>query len=245
MYKSLKRIAGVAVLGATLGIVAPANAQNWSGIYIGANAGWADKSYDWAFNPALPAADNQAYSLSNSDGIVGGHVGIQQQWGQFLLGIEAAYSGSGAFDDDWTSRPRFGVGTADSLVKVGPIFTVGPRIGWAVSNQWLLFAGGGYATANIHSTGRDSTTSALIPALEGGARHEGWYAGGGVEFALTRHIILGAEYQRVELGTERHNVYPYSPTNTNNRDIDASIDIIRARLSFKIGRDDTRVEPLK
>jgi opacity protein-like surface antigen len=74
--------------------------------------------------------------------------------------------------------------------------------------------------------------------------HDGWYVGGGVEYALTSNLILGAEYQRVSLDSERHLVPVGGAPSILTADIDADIDIVRARLSYKFGgsREDV---PLK
>ena len=236
-----KLLTGAAFAVAMTGLSLSANAQNWGGLYVGANAGWIGKDFDWAFNPAIPGAVNQAYSLSADDTIVGGHIGIQHQWSNFVVGVEAAYSGS--VDNDFTSRPRYGVGSGDSLVSLGNIFTIGPRLGWAPNNQWLLFVGGGYAGANIKTAGRIPATGVLFN--ETSQFHDGWYVGGGVEFAITRNIIFGVEYQRIDLDTKLHCVNSCVPSDTNNHDMSATADIVRARLSFKLGRPDDKYESLK
>jgi hypothetical protein len=40
---------------------------------------------DWAFNPAIAGAPNQSFSLSKDSAIFGAHVGIQHQFGGFVL----------------------------------------------------------------------------------------------------------------------------------------------------------------
>lgn len=245
-----KLFAGLAVAGALLGLVPEkAEAQgSWSGIYIGANAGWAGQDFDWAFNPPIPMAAHQAYSLSQDSGIAGGQIGIQHQWGQIVLGVEAAFSGR--FGDSDAKEIGFGNNLAfDSSVRMGPIFTIGPRLGWAPSRQWMIYATGGFATANITSKAVDVVTG--LDAFSASDRHNGWFAGGGVEFAINPNVILGVEYQRVSLDTEIHcpgDICLGAAGGFVDRDISGDIDIVRARLSFKLGRVEEPppyYEPLK
>lgn len=233
------------VLGTILSVAAavvsmPASAQDynrWGGLYFGANAGWQSTDFDWKWDN--PLVTTGAETPQHDNGIYGGHVGFQHQWGQIVVGVETAFSGTG----------RFGSGFDGSTCNVNAVyacegglrnlFTIGPRIGWAPSDQWLLFATGGYALGGLQTQAVLLANGVAVERTT--ERHDGWFVGGGVEFALTRNIILGAEYQRVSLDTELHSVTPA----TDNRQVSADIDIVRARLSFKLGRAEERYEPMK
>ena len=71
---------------------------DWTGAYIGFNAGSTWSHVDQTFpNPlrlggAGPGSGNN-FSTSPSDGIFGFHAGAQWQWGAWVLGAEAALSG--------------------------------------------------------------------------------------------------------------------------------------------------------
>ena len=71
---------------------------DWTGAYIGFNAGSVWSKVDQSFpNPLLtggtgPGSGNN-FSTSPSDGIFGFHAGAQWQWGAWVLGAEAALSG--------------------------------------------------------------------------------------------------------------------------------------------------------
>jgi outer membrane immunogenic protein len=194
--------------------------------WTGYNGGWAQQDFDWAFNPAL-AAPNQAYSLSRSGWTIGLHSGYQRQFGQFVLGWESGYMW---FGRDWAERPGFGVGTATSQARINYVMTTGPRLGWSPIARGLLFVSGGFALGSIDTRG-DTPTG---PVAGAHARHYGWYLGGGGEYALTNQVILGIEYQHIDLDTKRHCVdAPVCGANFNNRDINATVDIVRGRLTFK------------
>jgi len=222
--------------------IAPAigGGSNWSGLYVGVNAGWADKSYDWAFNPPFLLGWNQAFSLGQDVGIYGGHLGIQHQWGQLVAGVEVVYSSS---RHEWATHVGYGISPSFAEVRTGSLLTIGPRLGWAPNNQWLIYGTGGYASANVLTRGRDFIGKTAF--LQSSAAQAGYYLGGGVEYAVTPNIILGAEYQRIFLDDTFHCAGVCIPGSTNNHDISADMDIFRARLSFKLGRIDTAYEALK
>ena len=72
---------------------------DWSGAYIGFNAGGVWYDIDRTF-PNSPLAGVANHSTSGSDGIFGFHAGAQWQWGAWVLGAEAALSGvAGAATD--------------------------------------------------------------------------------------------------------------------------------------------------
>ncbi len=66
-------------------------------------------------------------------------------------------------------------------------------------------------------------------------RENGWTAGASLEYALWDHVILGVEYDYVQLNTGNRNQIPAAgPPGTQ---VEAGVDIqtVTARLSFKFG----------
>jgi len=207
---------------------APA-AYNWSGFYVGVNAGWAGQDFDWSFNPGLPGQPHQAYSLDQDTWIGGFHFGLQWQFGQVVAGLEVASSllgNSHAIEIGFGNNPNI-----NSRARIDSLITAGARIGWTPFSNWLLFATGGYARGDVQTDAFNPVTN--LPVLPTEVRHEGWYAGGGIEYAVTQYLIFGVEYQYVDLGSKFHCV-ACVPPGINDRDLDATMDIVRARLSVKI-----------
>jgi outer membrane immunogenic protein len=66
--------------------LAPAPAYDWSGIYIGGDAGWQSSSIGLS-SPTGPLT----YSPRHNSFAVGAFVGVQKQFGQFVLGVEGGY----------------------------------------------------------------------------------------------------------------------------------------------------------
>lgn len=217
-------------------------AYNWGGIYVGLNAGWVRNNTDWAFQPPIANAPNQSFSLENSAGVLGGQIGLQHQWGNVVLGVEAAVSDVN-IDGGWSQHTGYGIGNSFAETKTGTLVTVGPRLGWA-HGQWLFFGTGGWATADVQTRGEPFSSPGTF-FNKTNERQNGWFAGGGVEYALSQNVLAGVEYQHVDLGDELH-CPGCVPNNTNNHEIGVGMDIVRARLSFKLGRDEElTAAPLK
>src|SRR5262249_15057356 len=80
----------------------------------------------------------------------------------------------------------------------------------------------------------------------------GWVAGGGVEWKLTKQVVLGIDYQHIFVNDGFHS----SPciqvpsgacaaANFGRVRIDGDIDTVSARLSFLFDREPAAAKPLK
>jgi outer membrane immunogenic protein len=214
----------------------PVVVYDWSGAYVGFNIGgaWYDveRVYPNLFGATLKS--------SNEDVIYGFHAGAQGQWGNWVLGIEAAYSA--CFRECQSTVAIFpsiflapGV---EAYSKITNIFTVGPRLGYAW-DRWMIFATGGYATGTVHGQYRFAGLQIFPPGpnLSGHSWNDGWFAGGGFEYMAHKgalvDVILGVEYQHVDLRSERafnDTIFVGAPLTFDH---DAVVDVVRARLSIK------------
>jgi opacity protein-like surface antigen len=78
------------------------------------------------------------------------------------------------------------------------IFTAGGRAGWSMGN-WLPYVAGGYAATRFYA---DAKNVSLAPV---GAtivwwddRTDGWYMGGGFDWAFAQGVSLGIEYRHYD-----------------------------------------------
>lgn len=219
-----------------------ASAFNWGGFYLGLSAGWQGTDIDGVvtnFTGGGAAPPNQNWNVDEESAIFGGIIGIQHQFGSFVLGVEANLS-SGMRDRGSSHSPTAdcvsAVGDRQCDAETGTLFTVGPRLGWAVGNT-LFYGTGGYARARIESELlQDSTNNPLIRSE---SHHDGWFLGGGIDWAATNNAIIGIEYQRVHLDDESHRF-----VNSGNglaggerATFESDSDIIRARVTFKLDKE--------
>lgn len=186
---------------------------DWSGFYGGGHFG-----YLWG----RTRVDDEGVTTernARTDGIIGGAlIGYNWQIDRVVFGLEG--------DFGWTDA--HGVGTTTTGPE--PVIIRGPnsydvrwtshirgRLGYAF-NDWLVFAAGGFAAADLSfregaitiipgtpnagsgstpagtTTGAASSASASNPILDDGGKYYGWSIGGGIEHAFTANLIGRVEY---------------------------------------------------
>ena len=198
---------------------------DWSGIYLGASAGYAWGDQDWTLQGGQiwgPDCGNESFAPSQFE--AGGHLGAQYQWRWLVIGGEVGlYKGPYEKDakaspyypteDEWTADPYL---IAQGTAKVGFAY-----------KRLLGYVKGGYAGALVstkaYSTDGDRTERTI-------EWHNGWTAGGGIEYALTNHVIIGAEYNYIDLGSKTHT---FAGPGTFNAKVGATVHQALFRLSFK------------
>ena len=147
---------------------------NWSGFYIGANAG-----YGWADS-----------SFGDANGFIGGgQIGYNWQGlgSPLVLGLEADLQ----FSDMSTSATVGGV-TADA--DINAFGTVRGRIGYAF-DRFMIYGTGGLAFTNT-----ELSLSAGGASVSDDDWSTGWTLGGGVEWALMPNWSAKLEYLYVDSG---------------------------------------------
>lgn len=209
-------------------VAAPVQLYNWTGFYGGLNVSYEWGKTEWSYYN-LP---NQTLTRNPEGWMFGGHIGAQYQYQQFVFGIE------GSWTDNLTENKSVGpdapifAAAFDAGVKYSSILTGGARAGWVFSPQWMVYASGGYATANVWSGFWARGFPNVSAQFQ--VRHEGWYAGGGIEYLLTNWAYVGLEYRHIELDTELHSLTRI-PAVGSSRYIDPSMDLVQIRLGIKLG----------
>ncbi|WP_291855368.1 outer membrane beta-barrel protein [Bradyrhizobium sp.] len=216
-------------------VAPPVMTYDWSGIYFGGAVGgaWYDTAGNFYNNPAFLWRTGGDTAL-----IYGGFAGIQKQWGNFVLGVEAGYNGldNGFTTTAGTGLPGSGCGYGAAFScqsRLNDIWYVGGRLGYAW-NRFMVYGQGGYAQADIDTRGIINATGVTFD--HAGATHGGWYAGVGAEYAVFDYLILGIDYKHYEFDSKQHNcnvalVSCAGPANFRN--VDADVDSVMARVSFK------------
>lgn len=155
--------------------VAPAYA-NWTGFYIGLNAGYGFGKSNW---------DLPAVSPSPKGFVGGGTIGYNLQTGLWLWGLEGDidYSGMKGSADG----PGGSYETKNSWLGTGR-----GRIGYAGWNNFLPFITGGAAFGDVKATAPNGASASKTKV--------GWTVGGGLEYAMWSNWSIKAEYLYVDLG---------------------------------------------
>ncbi len=194
---------GAFMLAAALhsgGAAAQSQPGNWSGFYVGGEAGWAFGAFhdDWRFtnanyfNTLGPVLLGSNFSFDPDGAIGGGLGGYNWQRGNWVFGAEVAVDATGYHDK--IASPFFP--TIDTYsTNVDWIATAAGRVGMA-SGRWLFFAKGGYAGGDVELHLVDAAAG-VNADLDRWAN--GYVAGAGAEFALTDRVSIGAAYEHIGL----------------------------------------------
>ena len=180
---------------------------DWTGAYLDVGIGWQHDSFNWAYTNFAPAQN--AFSLSNGQGSVTGHIGYQQQFNWLVVGGEIGafksinskaatiVSPGGAA----TAGPCTNVAGFSCQASITSTALAGGKVGVDWGN-WLVYGVGGVAFNSGISTAIFNPAGIQQDAGSSQASH-GWYLGGGLDYMLLRtgfgDLIGGVEYEHVNL----------------------------------------------
>src|ERR1700730_9460457 len=179
-------------------------ADDWSGFYIGGHLGGAWSRSGYTYDNGVLEDFN-----FNSDSIIGGgHLGLQGQWGPWVLGVE------GSFDATDLSQTAAGLDSTQSL-KIDDIATVTARLGYALP-AWLFYVKGGWAGIHEKNSSIDPDTAVTHSFSDW---NSGYTVGGGIEYKVTRNWIIGTEFNFYNTKFNRSGTdtsgFPVSVLNSN------------------------------
>ena len=154
------------------------SSQLWNGWYVGLAAG-----HSFNASTAHPFGD-----IGGDSWLVGGYLGVNRQYGNWVVGIETDYHFS-----DLGGTNAFGPITATHAIN--DFGSLRGRFGYAMGN-YLIYGTGGLAYARTEA-------SLSVPGFSTSASQNylGYTVGGGVE-AQTGGVIWRLDYRYWDLGTE-------------------------------------------
>jgi outer membrane immunogenic protein len=190
--------------------VAPA--VDWTGYYVGADAGaaWARTPATWDPQPS-PAAFG-AFPISATDRgtsfVGGGHVGYNSQFApDWVAGVEGDWTWTearGSFTQPWLTDPAaVPVATSGTTMntKLDWLASIRGRFGYLVTPNVMAYATAGGAWARIdYSANSVDTTSGYFSSAAQAQTATGFAAGGGLEWAMTNDWLVRAEYLYYRFG---------------------------------------------
>ena len=163
---------------------------SWTGIYVGAQAGYA-----WgndSINGGIPASGAFFPGNLSPQGIIGGgHVGYNLQINQWVAGLEGTVDGS-----SFSGSSSLGSVAASTAENIQGSICI--RAGYAY-DRFLAYVTGGAAFTSI-----SNNYSAFVApgAVSSGITRSraGWTVGGGLEYALTNNWSVRVEYRYSDFG---------------------------------------------
>jgi outer membrane immunogenic protein len=182
---------------------------NWTGFYAGVNAGYGGGTFKHPFALAESEGDGFETFLSGSlditagGGVLGGQVGYNHQFNNWVAGVEAdlQWSGikgelSGVINSGGDSA-TFGLGT-----EVDWFGTVRGRVGGLLTDRFLVYATGGLAYGRVKSY-YDINAADFGLGSDADSVSDtswGWTVGAGAEYAFTDRLSFKTEYLYTDLG---------------------------------------------
>jgi outer membrane immunogenic protein len=224
---------------------------NWTGFYIGGNAGYSwgrsntDVSY---FNTAtglpivLPPGSVTSGGFDMNGGIAGGQIGYNWQSSNWVFGLEADAQWSGEKGSNRYNCANTAVGgvclpgltflpagvTGTSLAvdqSLEWFGTVRGRAGVLVTPKVLFYGTGGLAYGSIKTTGALAGNTPAGLAVASIASNSdvriGWTVGAGVEGKLTSNWSAKLEYLYMDLESFRSGSFTLAPLSTIGANVDS------------------------
>jgi outer membrane immunogenic protein len=224
---------------------------SWTGLYIGANAGWAGAAdtitntgtYTGAggFGTLLTVGAIPGALTSNNTGFIGGgQIGYNWQvWPDWVAGIEADFEGVNAKSSNaltFLGSPGFaGITTAYNR-ELDSLGTVRGRFGYLWFPSLLFYGTGGLAVGE-NKIGSTATCPTCQAAGSTSNTSVGWTLGGGGEWRFAPAWSMRAEYLYVDFGLRSNTTsYAYSGNvTTQTSTVRERDNIVRVGVNYMFG----------
>jgi outer membrane immunogenic protein len=202
----------------------------WTGFYIGANGGYGGDRFRYDF--AVVGVPGTA-RITSGGGFGGGQIGYNYQVGSWVFGLEGDIQASDIRGR--VSAAILGI-AANAGSKIDWFATARGRVGYAW-DRVLVYATGGYAHANVDTGAGITLPGVIIPgagvagfaaAVNVNTSHNGWVAGGGLEYAITNNLTFKTEYQYLDFESKT-----LAAAGASFIDVKPTVHTVRGGLNWK------------
>jgi outer membrane immunogenic protein len=217
---------------------------SWTSCYLGGHIGGGRGTKDMT-DPVFLVQENliapgtttgiTTVTTTPTGVVIGGEIGCDYQFSSnVVIGIEGTASGT-------TMRGSRIVSLHDSppdvaLVQANNDFLAGVtgRIGYAFDNV-LLYGRGGFAVAGDKYNVSGGTVAGSGPFnFQGADNRYGWVAGGGVDWAFSRHWSMNVEYDYYHFGGGNILMTDAFGGTTGVVDVKQTVQVIKVGFNFHI-----------
>jgi outer membrane immunogenic protein len=186
---------------------------NWSGFYLGLNAGGAFGT------DSVTASGGGGSASAKEPGFIGGaQVGANYQTGSVVWGFEADYDAS-------TQNQSLPSGVISGTVQMPWLATLRGRVGMAF-DRTLVYATAGGAAGELRSSNVTIPTGTTSTTVTYGT----WIAGAGIEYGLTDNLSARVEYLYLDKNNIATGVIGPPPTQITSH---LQENIVRAGLNYR------------
>ena len=219
----------------------PALAYNWTGFYIGLNAGGSIGR-----DPTTQSRESfqfASFTMSPAGFVGGGQIGYNWQFApNWLIGLEGDFQGATQSDSSCVG----GCGNTPVIttaIIIGPssfYYTATQKVKWFATararlgytdGDWLWYVTGGAAWAEVHND--FAVFTPFDVAGSANFNQSGWVIGAGVETHLGGGWTAKAEYLNMDLGSLTDSVYDPNTQSNFTMTSDIRDHIVRVGLNYK------------
>jgi opacity protein-like surface antigen len=200
-----------ATAAVVLGAAPMAQAHEWTGLYLGVQAGMTYGEVDQPFAAAHggPTTGLQP-AIDISGGHAGVHVGYDQRldpmgWDALVIGVVAEYSSADGdgYDNGGINAAFVTAPTEQNQANIDTYMDASLRLGWLVLPSTMIYGKVGYALIEGDYIG------ASPPRVEKvGIDWTGTVYGIGTEFRVGQQFNLGFEWKIYDVDAQRQNMSP-------------------------------------
>ena len=208
-----------------------ASVYNWTGFYIGANAGGGSSHNCWDTTAvggvAVPVTAEGCHNATGA--LVGGQIGYRWQSTNWVFGLEA----QGNWADFNGSNVSLIAAPGVNRTKIDAFGLFTGQVGYAANNVLFYVKGGAAVTDNRYEGLFAGTVLDRTEQTRWGAT-----VGAGVEYAFAPNWSFGVEYNHLFMGTENYNfrgVGAFAGINSRNDDVKQDADLVTARINYRFG----------
>jgi outer membrane immunogenic protein len=200
-----------------------AAAINWSGFYVGGNAGLGWGSSVWTDTLGGFFTDNlgDQWDTRPLGAVAGGQVGYNWQKGDWVVGVE--FSGAFSSMEDSIVNPFFRADTIRSSVT--SLWSATARLGFAIDHS-LFYLKGGYANAMVVGSIHSPFTFFSV-----GRTRKGLTFGAGWEYALAPNWTVGLEFNHYGFGSKQYSEIVPGDDDPEFFSVKSSVKTLTARLN--------------
>ena len=208
---------------------------NWTGFYVGAEAGgvWSSEKVRHGANDPIYITvlnTNVTNPFGSGGGLFGETVGYNYQFNRLVLGAEGDISGA------WLKASTFDIApfttTFSEQIEQRWLATIRGRVGFLALPSVLLYETAGFAAADVKHSGINTTGTQTITETH---TMTGWTAGVGAEWEFTSNWSAKLEYLHVDLGRKSY----FNPSPSMNFISDQQVsfheDIVRLGVNYQFG----------
>ncbi len=225
---------------------AQAAPYDWTGFYIGLNAGVGINHSEYSLKPSGLFAGSLDNHLRTDSGEFdeaaftgGAQLGYNYQSDNVVIGLETDFNYNGVDESRSVHRPLAAPLVGDFIHNVKQEInwfgTLRARLGFTPADRWLIYGTGGLAYGDIDSHSSVLFTSAGDHYTGSQSKTRvGWTIGAGTEYAFANNWSAKLEYLYVDLGDHS---YTYGnqlfPGYTYTTDLETREHVVRLGINYK------------